>query len=139
MDRLSESAVTEYLFAYGTLQPHLAPPDVAHLVRQMEAVGTGAISGTLYDLGSYPGAVIDAMSPRRITGTVFHLPDDPGFLAALDDYEDCFPNNPDASLFLRRVHPVTLAAGTVLRCWAYEYNRSVDHAPIIEGGVFSLK
>lgn len=131
--------MSQYLFAYGTLQPGLAPREVAHLVAQMKLLGTGTISGALYDLGSYPGAIVDPASTRRITGTVFRLPADPKFLAALDEYEDCFPDNPSASLFVRRIHAVILSDDTLLHCWVYEYNRSVDRARVMESGVYGLE
>ena len=35
-----------YLFVYGTLQPKLAPPCVAHAVRQLRKVGRATAPGT---------------------------------------------------------------------------------------------
>src|SRR5271165_976960 len=122
----------DYLFAYGTLQPGLAPAEVAPLVACMRPVGQATVPGTLYDLGSYPGAVLEQGSGRRIAGTVFTAPDDPDFWRDLDAYEEVNPAEPDASQFRRVRHPVELASGGSLDCWVYVYNRPLEDAPIAE-------
>ena len=128
---------TQYLFAYGTLQPGHAPAELVLLVRFLEFVGKGSVRGTLYHLGRYPGAVLDPAAPRLINGTVFALPDDEDFLGKLDAYEDYDPDAPDAtSLFTRRTCAVRLTDGRSLQCWIYEYNGSVDEASIVESGTF---
>src|SRR5258708_4065272 len=129
--------MSEHIFTYGTLQPDLAPDEIAHVVRRLEVIGKGTVRGTLYDLGSCPGAVIDRACPRRISGTVFRLPEDGGIMRKLDTYEGYNPESPHTSLFIRRVHPVHMANGQVLECWIYEYNGRPDHASIIESGTYS--
>ena len=132
----SEPSHSEYLFAYGTLQPHLAPAEVADLVRSLENPGKGTIAGTLYDFGSYPGVVLGRLGGRRVVGTVFRLPKDSRILRKLDGYEEFDCESLDTSQFIRRLCPVQLADGRVLECWIYEYNRSVDNAPILESGIY---
>src|SRR5579864_5628973 len=105
---------SEYLFAYGTLHPEHAPEEVADLVRRFEPVGRGTVRGTLYDLGSYPGAVLDEGSTRRISGTVFRLPAGDDVLRRLDDYEGFDPGVPQASLFIRRLREAKLDGGRTL-------------------------
>ena len=106
------------------------------MVRRFEPVGKGTVRGTLYDLGSYPGAVLDDGSPRRISGTVYRLPPGDDVLPRLDDYEGFDPQVPQASLFIRRLHPVDLDGGRTLPCWIYEYTGSTGHAAIIENGMY---
>ena len=127
---------SELLFAYGTLQPDHAPEEVADLVPRFERVGKGTVRGTLYDLGSYPGVVLDESSPRRISGTVFRLPAGNDILTRLDDYEGFDPQAPLSSLFIRRLHRVDLDGGPTLPCWIYEYNGSTDRAVVIESGAY---
>ena len=131
--------MSEYLFAYGTLQPGHAPPDVAHIVSRFKLIGEGFVNGALYDLGDYPGAVLDASSQQNIAGTVFELPADPLLLSEIDAYEVYDPAAPDASLFLRVMHPVALATGGSLPCWVYVWNGNPATAPIIPGGRFHLR
>jgi gamma-glutamylcyclotransferase (GGCT)/AIG2-like uncharacterized protein YtfP len=114
--------VTQYLFAYGTLQPDHAAPEIAAAVEQLRPVGKGFVRGVLYDLGEYPGAVFRGAAGRRIFGTVFRLGKDEGILRKLDEYEGFDPKAPEESLFLRELHPITLTDGRTVKCWVYAYN-----------------
>ena len=90
-----------HLFLYGTLRPELVPPRANPLTATLTPVGRGTIRGRLYDLGSYPGAVLDAAADR-IVGQVCRLPDEAAeALAALDRYEDYDPARPESSLYVR--------------------------------------
>jgi len=128
--------MSEFLFAYGTLQPGLAPDQVADLVRDLVSVGTGSVPGTLYDLGSFPGAVLESNSSRRISGTVYRLPAGAGILNRLDEYEEYYPESPKASQFIRTLCSVQLTDGRILECWVYEYNGHPDHRSILESGTY---
>jgi len=125
-----------YLFAYGSLQPGLAPSEMAATVARLEPLGEGWVSGTLYDLGAYPGAILDAGVEGRIYGTVLRLPDDPRVLRELDAYEGFEADCPAASLFLRERVVVVTADGGRLACWAYALNRLSEGTPVLVGGRF---
>lgn len=124
----------EYLFTYGTLQPGHAPAMIASAAARLRYIGEGHVHGILYDFGRYPGAILDAASERKIFGAVYELPDDPAVLSQLDDYEDCYPDDPGLSQYLRALHPVALSTGETLHCWIYVYNRDVRSAHIVESG-----
>jgi gamma-glutamylcyclotransferase (GGCT)/AIG2-like uncharacterized protein YtfP len=123
--------VTEYLFAYGTLQPGPAPAEIAAAVAGLRIVGAGRVRGVLYDLGAYLGAVLDAGAPANIKGTVFALPDPAGILSELDAYEEFDPTTPETSLFVRELHAVKLDSGATLMCWIYLYNRDPAGARVL--------
>ena len=122
MKQPPDEAPTEYLFAYGTLQPGRAPTVIAPLVEKLEIAGRGFVYGTLYDFGHYPGAVLDSASSHRILGTIYRLPADPDLLRKLDEYEKYSPDSPSASQFLRELHAVHLDYGRTLLCWVYVFN-----------------
>jgi gamma-glutamylcyclotransferase (GGCT)/AIG2-like uncharacterized protein YtfP len=124
----------EYLFTYGTLQPGHAPVAIASAAARLKPIGEGHIRGTLYDFGFYPGAILEANSGRKIYGAVYELPGDPTILARLDDYEECIPEAPALSQYLRILHPVELTTGETLNCWIYAYNRDVSAERIVESG-----
>jgi gamma-glutamylcyclotransferase (GGCT)/AIG2-like uncharacterized protein YtfP len=115
--------MSDYLFAYGTLQPGLAPEEVAETAARLRPVGTGFVYGEIYELHGYPGVIPDPNSKNRIRGTVLELPDDPNVLHQLDDYEGYDPEDPVASEFVRERHSVELSGGGTLECWIYRYNR----------------
>ena len=128
--------MAHFLFAYGTLQPGLIPPELATLMDGIPVIGRGSVPARLYDLGGYPAAVLDPQSGTRIHGVLYNLPDDPVVLAQLDAYEEFDPAAPDHSLFRRILYPVTIANNGELLCWVYVYNRPPGSAPILAGGSY---
>jgi len=131
--------MTDYLFVYGTLRPGLAPAEIAPAVQKLRLVGEGFVSGSLYDLGDYPGAILDPSSQRKIFGTVFELPEDSSLVTQFDEYEGFDPNAPAESLFLRTSHPVSVASGAILTCWVYVYNRKPETRRILQSGRYTGK
>lgn len=112
------------LFIYGTLHPDRAPAEIAHAVSRLIPQGRGSIRARLYNLGAYPGIILDDSAPK-IPGEVFCVPD-ASTLAALDAYEDYRPSDPEASLFLRTQALITLDDGSSQLCWVYVYNRPLS-------------
>ena len=131
--------MSEFLFTYGTLQPGHAPAEIAQAVNKLRPVGKGVVNGALYDLGDYPGAILDPASGRTISGTVFKLANDANILRQLDEYEGFDPRAPQESLFLRQLHPVTLTDGKTkrLNCWVYVYNRKPDPTRLVHSGIYA--
>ena len=128
--------MSAFLFVYGTLQPDYAPSAIAHVVARLNVVGKGSVNGVLYDLGGYPGAILDPASTQTIYGVIFQLSEDPLVLRELDAYEDFDPGSPESSQFIRILHPVVLAEGSTLDCWIYVYNRDPGSARILPGGIY---
>lgn len=120
------SGLVRHLFAYGTLQPGLAPPEIAPIIASLSPVGEGFLFGKLYDLGSYPGAVIDLGSSWVIYGLIYKIPEDAEFLRLLDAYE-----GPE---YTRIERLVTLVEGGVLSCWVYDYLGRPSDDRLIESG-----
>ncbi len=125
---------SEYLFVYGTLLPELAPAGMQKIVRQLEFINAGCVGGRLYDLGEYPGAVIDTASESVIIGKLFRLPEPMEVLARLDEYEGFDQASPDDSLFRRVSGEVTLAGARKIAGWIYVLNRCRTDAVLIPDG-----
>lgn len=115
------STQPKYLFVYGTLRRSHAPPEISGLMRNLKLVGGGSVSGRLFDLGSYPGAIFDKASGTQINGEVYRLPESPEVLRKLDAYEEFDPKRPRQSLFVRQTIRVRVD-GKNLNCWAYRFN-----------------
>lgn len=107
------------------------------VIAELRSCGEGSICGRLYDLGEYPGAVMDNSSDMRVYGAVFQLPDKSAVLDELDQYEGYDPASPSTGLFVRRLRPVALSDGTVIDSWIYEYNGNPTGVPIIASGRYS--
>ncbi len=128
--------MSRFLFAYGTLHPRYAPAEIAPFAAKLTPIGEGFAYGVLYDLGGYPGAILDPSSQQTIAGTVFQLPDEPQILDELDRYEECDPAAPDTSLFVRVLHSVALATSGTLQCWIYVWKGDPTSATVIPSGRF---
>jgi gamma-glutamylcyclotransferase (GGCT)/AIG2-like uncharacterized protein YtfP len=111
------------LFIYGTLHPDRAPAEIASAARRLTLIGPATIRARLYNLGAYPGVILDDTA-APIPGEVFLVPD-AATLAALDAYEDYRPIDPINSLFLRVQTTATAPDGSLHPCWVYIYNREV--------------
>jgi gamma-glutamylcyclotransferase (GGCT)/AIG2-like uncharacterized protein YtfP len=108
------------LFIYGTLHPDCAPREIAAAARRLQPIGPATIHACLYNLGEYPGAILDPTA-TPIPGELFTVPD-AETLAALDAYEDFRPNDPTNSLFIRTKTTATTPDGSHHPCWVYVYN-----------------
>jgi gamma-glutamylcyclotransferase (GGCT)/AIG2-like uncharacterized protein YtfP len=128
--------MAEDLISYATLQPELAPAEIASLVSQLRPLGRASIPGILYDLGDYPGAV-GGNKNLKVWGQVFELPTDPGVLRQLDDYEEFSAAEIERSQFMRTECNATLDNGRVIKVWVYVYNRDPSSAPRIANGSFT--
>jgi len=105
------------IYVYGTLRPDKAEAD------QLEKV-----TGTMYDLGAFPGLVIEGQSVQRVVSCeVIEADDDE--LAGLDRYEGYNPDDPEGSLYLRKA----FRDG-----WIYVYNQPYEGRPVVECGDWVL-
>lgn len=129
--------MTDYLFIYGTLMPSKGDDEIAHIVKRLRRIGAAYVRGRLYNLGEYPGAVIDHSANTSIHGELVELPADKAILEALDKYEEFDPSRPQKSLFVRKKTKIKLATGRNVEGWIYVYNRNPGNAPIVRGGDYS--
>jgi gamma-glutamylcyclotransferase (GGCT)/AIG2-like uncharacterized protein YtfP len=127
----------EYLFVYGTLLSEQASPEIAGLIRQLERIGPATIRGRLYDLGEYPGAIVEPSARTLIHGEVYRLPSDRNLLTKLDRYEEYNPQAPQDSLFVRIRCLAETFDERILECWVYAYNGNVKIAPLISSGNYA--
>lgn len=102
--------MTKHLvFVYGTLRRGggRAMPD---RFPGAKFVADAKVSGSLYDLGAYPGALLDG-SDSQVTGEVYEVDDES--LKELDDFEA-------SSNYLRKRFEVSLDDDDRRACWVYE-------------------
>ncbi len=119
-------------FFYGTLMTGFDRRDRLGMDAKLTFRGRGWIRAALFDLGLYPAAV--PAEDGRVWGEVFALADASAVLRALDEIEGYRPDDPDTSLYLRRLVPVHLDDDTIAEAWAYFYNAPLGSAPRIPSG-----
>jgi len=115
-------------FVYGLLMSGGTGFRALGLEGRVRSHGTETITGRLYHLGHYPGLVLGGQG--IVQGELFTF-DDPHLVDELDAYELVDPDHPSRSEY-RRVEVELLGSGE--SAWAYEYNRSTRHRPIIATG-----
>ncbi|MDM0058796.1 gamma-glutamylcyclotransferase family protein [Variovorax fucosicus] len=122
-----QASAPRHVFVYGTLRAG-GSNDIARLRPPPERVGDGAIAGTLYDLGAYPGAVLGGAG--RVHGEIYRIT--PEVEAALDRLEEVVDDG--SGEYIKRELLVVVNA-VRLRCLVYEVHPDRVHdRPVIASG-----
>jgi len=100
------------VFVYGTLRRG-GRNDIARFAPAPRFVADAQIHGTLYDLGSYPGAVLGASGP--LVGEVYAIT--PALEAQLDQLEEVRPD--DSGEYIKREVSVRVGEKEIA-CLVYE-------------------
>jgi gamma-glutamylcyclotransferase (GGCT)/AIG2-like uncharacterized protein YtfP len=95
------------------------------LAAQADFIGPARFQGRLYDLGTYPGVIASPDPADSVMGDLYALRQPERLLATLDNYEGYRPDQPAASLYLRKLAPIALLGGADHTGWIYLYNRPV--------------
>lgn len=117
----------ELVFVYGTLKDSRRLRSMLKEISRWRIVGTGTISGRLYDLGPYPALTVSSDPNDRVPGLLVKLESGDAALARLDEYEDVAHG-----LYARQSVPATLEDASVHQAWAYVYCRSTEGFPRID-------
>jgi len=127
---------TDYLFVYGTLMRPFDTSVNRFLRDNSRFAGVATVTGRLYDLGRYPGLVLDEAAGRPITGHVYLLPNPAKVLAVLDRYEGYDPERPESGEY-RREFVEAHCAQMKRTCWGYLYKQDLRHLPEIPCGNYA--
>ncbi|MBD1364620.1 gamma-glutamylcyclotransferase [Mucilaginibacter sp. ZT4R22] len=119
-----------YLFVYGTLLQN-DNQFGRYLTQHCNFIITGKIAGILYDIGEYPGLVIDK-NAGYVFGSVYQI-HNTHVLSEIDSYEGVGAIEEQPNLYLRINHPIETAEG-IIEAWLYVYNLPVDGRPQIVSG-----
>ena len=122
--------MTRRVFVYGTLRRGGSRAIEDHFPSARQ-IACGSISGTLYDLGAYPGLRLHGEC--RITGEIYQI--DELVLNALDAYEGFYPDESERSDYQRHTVNVTTADDRTVACEIYEIREPLTlGCPEIPGG-----
>lgn len=125
----------QYLFVYGTLKRSVANP-MGSLMRAHAAyVEEAIIAGRLYDLGPYPGLVLED-SGTAVYGELYKILHPNALLSLLDAYEGCGQDEPRPHDFGRVEATVRDTSGVDYRAWVYIYQNQVDPSWLLPSGYF---
>ncbi len=122
----------ELVFFYGTLMTPLRKAGRLRIDEHLTLVGRGSMAAALFDVGIYPAAV--PATEGKVWGEVYEVSHPFVVLRALDELEGSRPEEPETSLYNRKLTPVTLDDGRLVLAWAYFYNAPLGRAERIESG-----
>lgn len=108
------------LFVYGTLRNDPQHAMFSVLARDAVFLGEGHVHGALYDLGSYPGMIVNDGACGVVLGEVYAIRDSAERTwETLDEYEGCSPLNAGPHEYDRQEVSVVMADGATITAWAY--------------------
>lgn len=120
-----------HVFVYGTLRRGDVR-DITRLQPAPQFIGTGSVTGVLYDLGPYPGLLLG--SAGRVAGEVYAISAE--LERVLDEIEEVWPQQ--SGEYSRREVAVQMddaAAGDDRLCLVYEINPGrLAGCQVITGG-----
>lgn len=131
-----DGAIYDLLFVYGSLMRNTGHPMAHRLAGESRSLGGAAVTGRLYSLGRYPGAVPSPNPRDAVHGELLALRRPEKTFCWLDDYEGCGESDPEPHAYRRVIVPVRLIAGSRLRAWIYYYRGPLDLAKRIPSGRF---
>jgi gamma-glutamylcyclotransferase (GGCT)/AIG2-like uncharacterized protein YtfP len=114
----------DLIFVYGTLLPECNLSISTQFVKDAEFIGHGYVFANLYDLGDYPGMVLDLSHEHKVLGHIYRLKSPKKTLTLLDEYEDINPSFPQDNEYIRTVVKV-ISGEIVLNAYAYLYVKDI--------------
>lgn len=122
------------LFVYGTLRRDSVHELHQLLARHARFLGDARVRGRLFDLGSYPGMVLD-QSSGLVAGELYEITSNwADVIARLDEYEGCTAEDPQPHQYRRELVEVLRPGGAPVTAWAYVLSRDPGDFPVIESG-----
>ena len=122
----------DVLVVYGTLRSGTGWREKLDVAHRVESLGPCTLTGTLHDLGWYPGFVPDG--DDRVQAEALRLLDAEA-LAAFDRFEGVDPDRPDAGEYRRVTVAVALSGTDQPRpAWLYVLNRPAPADSRVAGG-----
>lgn len=125
---------TDYIFVYGLLKSAYENEPARYIRENCELIGNGWFPGTLFDLGTYPGAYNDETVTTKVFGEVFRIiQNKEELIRFLDHFEGVGNDFPDPNEYKKLIIPIHTGEDT-LHASCYLYNWNSDGLKVIESG-----
>jgi gamma-glutamylcyclotransferase (GGCT)/AIG2-like uncharacterized protein YtfP len=125
---------SNFLFVYGTLREGAGHSAHRLLEKGAKLIGRAHMSGRLYEVDGYPGAVWSEAGDDQVVGELYQLLEADPLLATLDDYEEAGENYPEPREYQRCRVTVEREDKTKVDAWCYLYNRPTSGLKRITSG-----
>ena len=134
--QLTCSAMSDYLFVYGTLRQNAKHPMHQQLAKHARFVAMARYQARLYQVSYYPAAVPSSDVADQVIGELYQLLQAEQLLPLLDNYEECGEGFSQPQEYRRELQQVTLENGSSVTAWVYVYNRDTLGLTQIQSGDF---
>lgn len=123
-----------FIFVYGLLKSIYENEPAKFIRRNCSLIGNGSISGMLYDLGNYPGAIYEKNSLSKVHGEVYQINrNEKELVQFLDNFEGVGSQFKQPNEYVRSTIPVNISTGMV-EASTYLYNWNLEGAKMIDSG-----
>lgn len=120
--------MSHQIFVYGTLRKG----GVAnHLMGDSTWLGSAKLSGQLFKIDWYPGAIYQPESSSRVIGDLYEVSNQK--LQELDDYEGCASDHPQPHEY-RRINVTVMTEQGETNCQFWEYAWNLSKHKLIQSG-----
>lgn len=126
------SEESNLLFVYGSLMRGMERASFMNSADKASFAGAASTRGTLYDLGAFPG-MREGNNGSLVHGELYELIDPETFFATLDLIEGYWPEQPERSLYVRKLVSVSTNAGEK-SAWIYFLNQPLAGLKVIPSG-----
>lgn len=126
---------SQYIFVYGTLKRSITNPIGAMMRTHANYLAEAIIAGKLYDLGPYPGLVLEDCG-MAVYGELYEIVHPNALIELLDAYEGCGKDDPYPHQFCRVEATVRDTDGLDYRAWVYVYQGQIKHESLLPTGYF---
>jgi gamma-glutamylcyclotransferase (GGCT)/AIG2-like uncharacterized protein YtfP len=117
---ITKNMFSEHIFVYGTLLIS-SNQFAGYLQQQCTLVDRGKFKGKLYDIGEYPGVVINNNGDQYVYGSIYLMHNPEQVLAVIDEYEGISIHDPHPQEYARNLIDIEGENG-IVTCWVYIYN-----------------
>ena len=123
-----------YIFVYGLLKSNYVNEPAQFIRKNCELVSSGNFPGSLFDLGTYPGAVYDEESESSVYGEVYQIiQNEEELVIFLDTFEGVGPDFEQPNEYKRELVPIKTEDG-IIKASCYLYNWNLDGLKVIANG-----
>lgn len=114
--------VNDKLFVYGSLLHNFNSVIGQFLKSNAHFLGEVYVKGVIFDLGQYPGLVVNPNGDKLVYGHLLQLSAPEQVFVTLDNYEGIQPERPGHSEYRRALIELESNAMQIDQAWSYVYN-----------------
>ncbi|MEY3321727.1 MAG: hypothetical protein RLZZ417_1310 [Bacteroidota bacterium] len=123
------------IFVYGTLLPEYNLSISNLFENEADFIGQGFVYAKLYDIGDYPGIILDKTFENKVYGNIYQLHHPESSFQILDEYEGINSTHPEENEYIRSIVKV-FTGEHELEANVYLYCKDISNLKLIPSGQY---